>query len=216
MITGLNHRIQRAQRGYQGADNPFSSLNRVGLLARVERGGNALGKYLCVACSEGGSMPVPPAVADDLWVAGRIGTGLARLIRLIERAAVARREELDCPSFLLLHTLVCAGPSRVTALAAAVHSDPSTVSRQAAHLVGVGLLERRADPGDGRASLLAITDAGTALLAEARQRRDDRIAAIIGSWHPAERAQFAELIDRFTAGFEQDWCGRPVADPPQS
>jgi DNA-binding MarR family transcriptional regulator len=155
-------------------------------------------------------MTTSPLVADDLRVASRIGTGLARLIRLIERAAVARGEDLDRPSFMLLHTLVCLGPSRVTMLAAAVHSDPSTVSRQAAHLVEMGLLERRADPGDGRASLLAITDAGTALLERARQRRDDRIAAITGSWQAAEREQFADLIDRFTAGYEENWCaGRP-------
>jgi DNA-binding MarR family transcriptional regulator len=145
-------------------------------------------------------------VADDVRVASRIGTGLAQLIRLIERAAAARGEDLDRASFMLLHTLVCLGPSRVTMLAAAVHSDPSTVSRQAAHLVDLGLLERRADPGDGRASLLAITDAGTALLERARQRRDDRIEAITGSWQPAEREQFANLIDRFTAGYERNWC----------
>ncbi|MDQ2884406.1 MAG: MarR family transcriptional regulator [Actinomycetota bacterium] len=149
-------------------------------------------------------------VADDVGVSSRIGTGLAQLIRLVERAAAARGEDLDRPSFMLLHTLICLGPSRVTMLAAAVHSDPSTVSRQAAHLVDMGLLERRADPADGRASLLAITDAGTALLERARQRRDDRIAAITGSWEPAEREQFADLIDRFTAGYERNWCaGRP-------
>jgi DNA-binding MarR family transcriptional regulator len=151
-----------------------------------------------------------PPVADDLRVASRIGTGLSRLIRLIERAAVVRGDDLDRPSFMLLHTLVCLGPSRVTALAGAVHSDPSTVSRQAAHLVGLGLVERHADPEDGRASLLAITDAGTALLERARQRRDERIAVIIESWQQAEQTQFADLLDRFTDGYESHWCiGRP-------
>jgi DNA-binding MarR family transcriptional regulator len=159
-------------------------------------------------------MPASLPVADDLRVANRIGTGLARLIRLTERAAVARGDDLDRPSYMLLHTLACAGPSRVTMLAATVHSDPSTVSRQAAHLVGMGLVERRADPADGRASLLALTDAGSALLEQARQRRDDRTAAIIKSWQPAERQQFADLIDRFIAGFEADWCaGRPERSP---
>jgi DNA-binding MarR family transcriptional regulator len=148
-------------------------------------------------------MPGASPVTDELAVASRIGTGLSRLIRLIERAAVVRGDDLDRPSFMLLHTLVCVGTSRVTALAAAVRSDPSTVSRQAAHLVDLGLVERRADPADGRASLLAITDAGTALLERARQRRDARIAAIIESWQHAERVQFAELIDRFTAGYEE-------------
>jgi len=68
-------------------------------------------------------------VADELAVASRIGTGLARLFRLIERSASVRGDDLDRPSFMLLHTLVCVGASRVTAVAAAVHSDPSTVSR---------------------------------------------------------------------------------------
>jgi DNA-binding MarR family transcriptional regulator len=154
-------------------------------------------------------MPGSVSVADDLAVSSRIGTGLARLIRLIERAAVARGDDLDRPSFMLLHTLACGGPSRVTGLAAAVHSDPSTVSRQAAALVGMELVERRADPGDGRASLLAITNAGMALLERARQRRDERIAAIIAPWQHAERVQFADLIDRFTAGYEENWCDRP-------
>ncbi|MGH3821064.1 MAG: MarR family winged helix-turn-helix transcriptional regulator, partial [Pseudonocardiaceae bacterium] len=86
----------------------------------------------------------------------------------------------------------------------------STVSRQAAELVGLGLLERDPDPGDGRASLLTVTDSGTALLDRARQRRDERITAIIESWQPAEREQLADLIDRFIAGYEANWCaGRP-------
>lgn len=151
------------------------------------------------------SAPVP--VPDELTVAGRIGTGLGRLIRLVERAPLGREDGLDRPSFMLLYTLVQAGPARVTALAAAVHSDPSTISRQVAGLVGMGLLERRADPADGRASLVAVTEAGTALLERARRRRDERIAAITGPWRPAEREQFADLLDRFADGYEQS---RPV------
>jgi DNA-binding MarR family transcriptional regulator len=153
-------------------------------------------------------MPGSPPVAGELAVAGRIGTGLARLIRLIERSPSVRGDDLDRPSFMLLHTLDCLGASRVTTLAAAVCSDPSTVSRQAAHLVGLGMVERRADPDDGRACMLAITEAGTTHLARARQRRDERIAAIIESWQHTERAQFAELIDRFVAGYERSYGSR--------
>lgn len=150
-------------------------------------------------------MPALAPVPEELTVAGRIGTGLGRLIRLVERAPFGREDGMDRPSFMLLFRLACAGPARVTGLAAAVHSDPSTVSRQVAALVGMGLLERRADPDDGRASLVALTDAGTALLSRARRRRDERIAAITGPWQPAEREQFADLLDRFTLGYEQNW-----------
>lgn len=148
-------------------------------------------------------MPAPAPVPGELTAAGRIGTGLGRLIRLVERSPLGREDGLDRPSFMLLHTLVHAGQARVTALAAAVHSDPSTVSRQVAALVGMGLLERRADPADGRASLVAVTEAGTALLERARKRRDERIAAITGRWRPAEREQFADLLNRFADGYEQ-------------
>lgn len=154
-------------------------------------------------------MTASPRVADDLddlRGVSQIGTGLARLSRLWERTAVTPGEDLDRASFMLLNTLACTGPSRVTTLAATVHSDPSTVSRQTAHLVSMGLVARHADPGDGRASLLALTDTGAALLEHTRQRRDDRIAAITRSWLPAEREQFANLIDRFTAGYEAHWC----------
>jgi len=60
-------------------------------------------------------------VADDVGVASRIGTGLAQLIRLVERAAVARGEDLDRPSFMLLHTLVCLGPVAHTHLTLPTH-----------------------------------------------------------------------------------------------
>src|SRR5262245_11500612 len=66
----------------------------------------------------------------------------------------------DRSAFILLKNLIHMGPSRSSALAAAVHSDPSTVSRQVAALVRDGLVERRADQDDGRASLLAATPAG--------------------------------------------------------
>src|SRR4051794_15781166 len=43
--------------------------------------------------------------------------------------------------------------------------DPSTVSRAVASLVGLRPAERRADPADGRAGVLALTDAGRTALA---------------------------------------------------
>jgi hypothetical protein len=58
------------------------------------------------------------------------------------------------------------GPRRAGALADAVHSDPSTISRQIGHLVKLGYVERTADPEDGRATLLAATDEGRRVLEE--------------------------------------------------
>ena len=100
---------------------------------------------------------------------------------------------------------------RTTALAASVHSDPSTVSRQTASLVAAGLLERHSDPADGRASLLALTPAGQAVTAEHDRARADFYAQVLDGWTPAELRQFGALLARFTASYEQVHAARVLA-----
>ncbi|HEX8520265.1 MAG TPA: MarR family transcriptional regulator, partial [Pseudonocardia sp.] len=84
----------------------------------------------------------------------------------------------------------------------AVHSDPSTVSRQSAHLVRLGLVERVADPADGRATLLVATDEGRRVFDENRALRNRRIAGLMADWPESDRQTFARLLTRFTDAFE--------------
>lgn len=135
--------------------------------------------------------------------AARIGTGLVRLLRLVERVWSQQDGELERPFYMLIAHLADGVPARISALAEAVHSDPSTVSRQVTHLVGLGLLERRPDPDDRRATLLAVTGEGAALLGRARAARDQRIAEIVAGWPTAERDRFADLLHRFTTDLER-------------
>ena len=74
------------------------------------------------------------------------------------RLLAAAGNDVESATHLLLHTVESEGPMRASALAASVHADLSTVSRQVAALVGRGLLERRADQRDGRACVLAVTE----------------------------------------------------------
>jgi DNA-binding MarR family transcriptional regulator len=90
------------------------------------------------------------------------------LMRTITRA---KRHDGDNPlhgveptALWLLSQLVEYGPHRLTALAAAVQLDVSTVSRQVATLEGRGWVERHPDPDDGRAVLFHPTPEGLALL----------------------------------------------------
>jgi DNA-binding MarR family transcriptional regulator len=94
------------------------------------------------------------------------------------------------------------GARRAGALAEAVHSDPSTVSRQVAHLVQLGLVERVADPADGRATLLVATDEGRRVFDENRQLRNRGIASLMSEWPDDDRRTFARLLTRFTDSFE--------------
>jgi DNA-binding MarR family transcriptional regulator len=118
-------------------------------------------------------------------------------------ARISKVGGIDRSAIFLLKTLVGMGPSRASALATAVHSDPSTVSRQVAALVRDGLVERRADQEDGRASLLAATPAGIALLEEQRRRMGISLARVVQHWSPEDLDRFIELFERFVADHER-------------
>lgn len=96
----------------------------------------------------------------------------------------------------LLHVVRRYGPMRQSALAEHVHTDPSTVSRHVAELVGDGLVERQADPEDGRANLLALTTAGLEVVVTMRDARDARVAAALDGWTTEQIEDLGEGIDR--------------------
>src|SRR6201991_3181209 len=85
---------------------------------------------------------------------------LERLARLAARVPRHRPGLTVAPVLVRVSE---AGPQRLGEIAAAVGSDPSTVSRQVNALVAAGLVERRADPHDSRAQLLEATPTGAAL-----------------------------------------------------
>jgi DNA-binding MarR family transcriptional regulator len=152
---------------------------------------------------------------DELVIADEVGSQLIRLVRLIERKQVQYQAEhpdaVERATYHLLVHLVNDGPRRAGSLAEAVHSDPSTISRQIGHLVRLGLVERTADPVDGRATLLAATDEGRRVFKENRRLRNERIAEMLASWSPDDRHALADLLARFTSDFENSMLRSPEA-----
>ena len=110
----------------------------------------------------------------------------------------------------LLLALAERGPVRSAALAEAVHSDPSTVSRQTAQLVADGLVERQPDPADGRASRLAVTAAGREFLTALQARRLAMLGEALRDWEPAEVERFAASLLRFNDSLDR--VRREIAD----
>ncbi len=149
-------------------------------------------------------MPVPSA--EELAAADQLGTELVRLIRLFERAyaqyQVEHPDAVERAAYHLLVHLVKDGPRRSSVLAEAVHSDPSTVSRQVGHLVRLGLVERTADPEDGRATLLAATPEGRRAFEENRRIRNATIAEMLTGWPASDRRELISLLGRFSTEFE--------------
>ena len=118
------------------------------------------------------------------------------------KARMVSGPEADQSPLFLLVKLVLGGPKRrASELAAALCADPSTVSRQVAPLVKGGLVERQADPDDGRASILVPTEAGCRV-EQHRERRGTAIAPVIADWSAQDRATFLRLLRRYTEGIE--------------
>lgn len=141
---------------------------------------------------------------------------LVRLVRLVERAradfATRCGDGVERAAYVLLAHLVADGPRRISALAEAVHSDPSTVSRQVAPLVQRQLVERRPDPQDGRAARLIATEAGRKVYDEHRRIRNQHTAAVLADWPAPDVRQLVTLLGRLNTDFE-DYRARMAAVP---
>jgi DNA-binding MarR family transcriptional regulator len=142
----------------------------------------------------------------DLALADGLAGELVRLVRLMDRAHahwhVQHPDAVERSAYLLLVHLVKDGPQRSSVLAESVHSDPSTVSRQVAQLVKLGLVERRPDPQDGRACLLAATAEGVRVFERNRAQRIELLAEMLGDWSTEEQETLRELLARFNTDFE--------------
>ncbi|MGK5739408.1 MarR family winged helix-turn-helix transcriptional regulator [Micromonospora sp. URMC 103] len=80
--------------------------------------------------------------------------------------------------------------------------DPSTVSRAVAALVTDGLVERRPDPADKRAHVLALTPDGRRTLTEAQEWYAGLLGRALAGWTADEVAALSAGLRRFTRDIE--------------
>jgi DNA-binding MarR family transcriptional regulator len=120
------------------------------------------------------------------------------------RAAVARtarrlRQQADTPLSPTLQaalgTVVEHGPLTPSELAERERVQRPTATKLIARLEAEGLVQRAGDPDDGRSSLISITAAGTALIAEIRTRKDAYLAQRLRRLPPADRATLARAAE---------------------
>lgn len=136
----------------------------------------------------------------ELATADELGNQFGRFMRIITKARTRlfglAPGSVEHSAFPIIAGLVREGPSRTSAIAERLHSDISTISRQTSALVQAGLIERQADPADGRACLLAPTDSGRALYEQARARRNYWLASTLHDWPKPDVDQLIGLLDR--------------------
>jgi DNA-binding MarR family transcriptional regulator len=131
-----------------------------------------------------------PTRVDSGPLAGELSVVLGHLIR---RLRTQHRFSLSQGS--VLGRLDREGPQCTSHLATAERVRPQSMGQTVAELEEQGLVERRADPDDGRRALIELTEAGRVELREVRGRREGWLAeAIEESFSDEERRALERAV----------------------
>src|ERR1700728_3936331 len=114
---------------------------------------------------------------SDPALAAEVAAGLERLIGLFRW--ISPPSGLSLTAAATLATLDRGGPRRLTALAAREGVTQPAMTQLVARLQDAGLVERVADPADGRVVQVRITADGQATLAGRRAVRADRLGGVL-------------------------------------
>jgi DNA-binding MarR family transcriptional regulator len=116
------------------------------------------------------------------------------LVRLAHSLLRAAKPELSRTSTSVLALLRDDGPQRITELAAREAVAQPSMTSLVSRLERDGLVERREDPADRRAVLVAITGEGERVLTDRRRARAETLAARLERLDPDERNALAAAV----------------------
>ncbi|GAB3888830.1 MarR family winged helix-turn-helix transcriptional regulator [Terrabacter terrigena] len=156
-------------------------------------------------------MAVSKDEANDVFL------GLLRVQKLLvaARNTAPRLEDgVDATAYPVLFVVAGAGTVRVSDIATTLHNDVSTVSRQVSALVSVGLLEKSADPSDGRASVVSLTERGRDALGRIQASRATWFQGLLSDWESPETAAFVSRLRELGDALDANLRARGAAPPP--
>jgi len=137
--------------------------------------------------------------------------GLHRSTRALLRRPTSGRAGAAAEA--VLGVLAEAGEVRPSTLVCRLGTSASVLSRQLAELEDAGLLDRRADPVDGRAHLVRVSAEGAALLAETAGARTARLRCALDGWTEEEARRALESLARLRSDLEASGPGRVPPAP---
>jgi DNA-binding MarR family transcriptional regulator len=117
---------------------------------------------------------------------------LSRALR--SRAHTAPHRQAYAAETLFLQRLETLGEVRAGELATHMRLDQSVISRRLAALEQRGLVERRPDPTDARASLVQLTELGRTQAHEQMDALGSSLARDLDSWTPEDYARVHQLL----------------------
>ncbi|MFJ9744961.1 MarR family winged helix-turn-helix transcriptional regulator [Streptomyces chartreusis] len=123
-----------------------------------------------------------------------IARALAEVAGTVIRSLTDRRG-MSFTTASTLGRLEREGPVRLTALAAAEGVAQPSMTQLVQRLESQGLARRVGDPGDGRVSLVAVTDAGREVLAERRREREARLVSLLAALTEDEREALGAAME---------------------
>jgi DNA-binding MarR family transcriptional regulator len=156
-------------------------------------------------------MAVSKDEANDVFLA------LLRVQKLLvaaKHSAPRLDDGVDAAAYPVLFVVAGAGTVRISELATTLHNDVSTVSRQVSALVANGLLEKSADPSDGRASVTSLTDHGREALERIQSSRSLWFQGLLGDWEPTATAEFVTRLHELGDALDGNLRARGAAPPP--
>lgn len=137
--------------------------------------------------------------------ASALESHLGYAMRIVSNAVshgFARKMEADgvtVAEWVLMRVLLDVDGLAPTAAAERMGMTKGAITKLAHRLVGKGLVERAADPGDRRAQTLALTPRGRALVPRLARRADENDAAFFGVLSAGDRRDLDRILRRIIA-----------------
>ena len=144
-----------------------------------------------------------PGTATD--AAAALERAVPMLVRWFTRSDVKRSMLADAEPSLswtdawLLGRITDTGPLRLSELADWQEVDRSTMTTQVRRLENLGLVDRDADPRDGRAVLVSATRAGAARHRRTKSTARSVYESLLQDWSPEDLIAAERVARRLTA-----------------
>jgi DNA-binding MarR family transcriptional regulator len=137
---------------------------------------------------------------DAVELPARLRLAIARMARRLRQEA---GDELSPSSMAALATIEQRGPLTPSELAEYEGIKRPTATRVLQRLLEAGLIERTADPSDGRSAVVSVTKDGSALLKKLRSRKNAYLARRLRELPDEDVAALeraAEVLERLLDG----------------
>jgi DNA-binding MarR family transcriptional regulator len=137
----------------------------------------------------GAGGPTQDKVMDAVLGGSRV------LLAIAARSLAASGEDVTLPQYRALVILAYNGPQRTVDLAETLAVNSSTATRMIDRLVRRGVVRREAHPDDRRASWVAISEQGRAIVASVTERRRREFGRILRKMGPESRRYLVQGLE---------------------